>query len=144
MNRKALTWLRRGVLTALLTIFGFGCGPSLLWFLNRGDEYKDPATGCTFLEIPRVFADKAFRDLKLSRCNNPIVVQFWRKIAEAAEGDAGLESIAPYITSKFDSFLTNDIMRPIVAQVNAFEPAIQTLWLAPPNGKGKASGFGST
>ena len=48
MNRKALTWFRRGVLTALLTIFGFGCGPSLLWFLNRGDEYKDPATGCKF------------------------------------------------------------------------------------------------
>jgi hypothetical protein len=77
---------------------------------------EDPATGSTFLELPRVFADKAFRDLKISRCNNPIVVQFWRKIAEAAEGDAGLESIAPYITSKFDVFLANDIMRPIVAQ----------------------------
>ncbi len=48
MNRKALTWFRRGVLTALLTIFGFGCGPSLLWFLNRGDEFKDPAPGCKF------------------------------------------------------------------------------------------------
>lgn len=77
---------------------------------------EDPATGCTFIEIPRVFADKAFRDLKISRCNNPIIVQFWRKIAEAADGDAGLENIAPYITSKFDAFLTNDIMRPIVAQ----------------------------
>ncbi len=77
---------------------------------------EDPTTGCTFLEIPRVFADKAFRDLKISRCNNPIVVQFWRKIAEAAEGDSGLESIAPYITSKFDAFLSHDIMRPIVAQ----------------------------
>ena len=48
MNRKALTWFRRGVLTLLLTIFGFGCGPSLLWFLNRGDEYKDPEPGCKF------------------------------------------------------------------------------------------------
>ncbi len=77
---------------------------------------EDPATGCTFLEIPRVFADKVFRDLKISRCNNPIVVQFWRKIAEAADGDAGLENIAPYITSKFDAFLSNDTIRPIVAQ----------------------------
>ena len=49
MNRKALTWFRRGVLTALLTIFGFGCGPALLWFLNRGDEYKDPTPGCKFV-----------------------------------------------------------------------------------------------
>ena len=77
---------------------------------------EDPASGSTFVEIPRVFADKKFRDLKISRCKNPIIVQFWRKIAEAAGGEASLENVVPYITSKFDVFLTNDIMRPIVAQ----------------------------
>ncbi|MDO8482005.1 MAG: TraM recognition domain-containing protein [bacterium] len=77
---------------------------------------EDPATGSTFVEIPRVFADKEFRDLKIAHCNNPIIVQFWRKIAEAAQGDPSLENVAPYITSKFDVFLTNDIIRPIVAQ----------------------------
>ena len=46
MNRNALSWFRRGVTVALLTIFGFGCGPSLLWFLNRGDEYRDPKPEC--------------------------------------------------------------------------------------------------
>jgi hypothetical protein len=44
------------------------------------------------------------------------VVQFWRKIAEQAQGEPSLENIAPYITSKFDVFLSNDIMRPIVGQ----------------------------
>ncbi len=77
---------------------------------------EDPDSGSTFLEIPRVFADKEFRDLKLSRCPNPVIVQFWTKIAEAAQGDPSLENVAPYITSKFDVFLANDIMRPIVAQ----------------------------
>ncbi|MDR3571947.1 MAG: TraM recognition domain-containing protein [Candidatus Pacebacteria bacterium] len=77
---------------------------------------EDPDTGSTFVEIPRVFADPAFRNLKLSRCNNPIIVQFWRKIAEQAQGDPSLENVAPYITSKFDVFLANDIMRPIVSQ----------------------------
>ena len=77
---------------------------------------EDPDTGSTFLEIPRVFADSAFRNLKISRCNNPVIVQFWKKIAEAAGGEASLENIVPYITSKFDVFLANDIMRPIVAQ----------------------------
>lgn len=77
---------------------------------------EDPDSGSTFVEIPRIFADPAFRNLKLSRCNNPIIVQFWRKIAEQAQGDPSLENVAPYITSKFDVFLTNDIMRPIVAQ----------------------------
>ena len=77
---------------------------------------EDPDSGCTFLEIPRVFADTAFRNLKLSRCPNPVIVQFWRGIAEKAGGDPSLENVAPYITSKFDVFLANDIMRPIVAQ----------------------------
>lgn len=77
---------------------------------------EDPDSGSTFVEIPRVFADSSFRALKLSRCQNPIIVQFWRKIADAAQGDASLSEVAPYITSKFDVFLTNDIMRPVVAQ----------------------------
>ncbi|MDB5237751.1 MAG: hypothetical protein JWM46_21 [Candidatus Kaiserbacteria bacterium] len=77
---------------------------------------EDPESGCTFVEVPRVFADAAFRKLKLSKCKNPIVVQFWKKIAEAAGGDAALENIVPYISSKFDVFLSNDIMRPIVSQ----------------------------
>jgi len=77
---------------------------------------EDPESGSTFVEIPRVFADPQFRNLKLSKCNNPIIVQFWRKIAEQAQGDPSLENVAPYITSKFDVFLANDIMRPIVSQ----------------------------
>jgi len=77
---------------------------------------EDPDSGSTLVEVPRVFADSAFRDLKLSRCPNPIIVQFWRKIAEAAGGEASLENVVPYISAKFDAFLTNDIMRPIVAQ----------------------------
>lgn len=77
---------------------------------------EDPDSGSTFVEIPRIFADPQFRALKLSRCKNPIIVQFWRKIAEQAQGDPSLENVAPYITSKFDVFLTNDIMRPVVAQ----------------------------
>lgn len=77
---------------------------------------EDPDSGSTFVEIPRIFADRDFRNLKLSKCKNPIIVQFWRKIAEAAGGDPSLENVAPYITSKFDVFLTNDIMRPVVSQ----------------------------
>ncbi|MEW5907694.1 MAG: DUF87 domain-containing protein [Patescibacteria group bacterium] len=77
---------------------------------------EDPVSGNTLLEIPRVLSDKNFRDHKLSRCRNPVVVAFWRNVAEKASGEAGLQNIAPYITSKFDTFLTNEIMRPIIAQ----------------------------
>jgi hypothetical protein len=77
---------------------------------------EDPETGCTLLDVSRVMADKAYRQLKLSRCKNPVVVQFWTEVAEKAGGEASLANIVPYITSKFDVFLANDIMRPIVAQ----------------------------
>lgn len=77
---------------------------------------EDPESGSTFLEIPRVMADTQFRNMKIAKCKNPVIVNFWRKIAEAAGGEASLENIVPYISSKFDVFLANDIMRPIVAQ----------------------------
>jgi len=76
----------------------------------------DPATGNTLLDISRVLADENYRRLKLARCKNVIVKQFWEKIAGQAGGDASLENIVPYITSKFDQFLGDEIMRPIVAQ----------------------------
>ena len=77
---------------------------------------EDPETGNTLLEIPRVMADASFRNLKLSRCKNPIVVQFWRDIATKTSGESGLQNMIPYITNKFDVFLSNDVMRPIIAQ----------------------------
>lgn len=77
---------------------------------------EDPESGNTLLDVSRVLANKAFRELKISKCKNPIVVQFWREVAEKAGGEASLANIVPYITSKFDVFLSNDIMRPIIAQ----------------------------
>ncbi len=76
----------------------------------------DPSSGNTLFEVSRVLADKDFRALKLSRTRNPIILQFWRDVAEKAGGEASLQNIVPYITSKFDNFLSNDIMRPIIAQ----------------------------
>ena len=76
---------------------------------------EDPASGSTLLEITRVLGDKEFRDMKLSQCKNPIIVQFWAT-AEKTTGDQGLANFVPYISSKFDNFISNDIMRPIVLQ----------------------------
>ena len=76
----------------------------------------DPSTGSTLLDVSRVLANKEFRMLKLSKCTNPVVAQFWREVAEKAGGEGALANIVPYITSKFDVFLANEIMRPIIAQ----------------------------
>ncbi len=77
---------------------------------------EDPETGNTLFDVSRVLADAKYRELKLSHCQNPVVLQFWRDVAGKAGGEASLANIVPYITSKFDIFLANDIMRPIVVQ----------------------------
>ncbi len=79
---------------------------------------EDPASGSTLLEITRVLGDKEFRDMKLARCQNPIIKQFWIT-AEQTTGDQSLANFVPYISSKFDNFISNDIMRPVVLQQNS-------------------------
>ncbi len=76
---------------------------------------EDPESGSTLLEIGRVLADKNFRDLKLEKCKNPIIKQFWQN-AEQTTGDQSLANFVPYVTNKFDVFVSNDIMRPVISQ----------------------------
>jgi hypothetical protein len=76
----------------------------------------DPETGTTLIDVSRVLSDKSFRDTKLAKCTNPLVVQFWTEVAGKAGGEASLQNMVPYIVSKFDNFLSNDIMRPVIAQ----------------------------
>jgi len=82
---------------------------------STGLVMEHPESGNTLLEIGRVLSDKTFRDMKLTHCKNPLITQFWKN-AEATTGEQGLSNFVPYITSKFDSFLSNEIMRPIVTQ----------------------------
>ncbi len=76
----------------------------------------DPTNGFTILEIPRVMSDVEFREALLAKCKNAIAKDFWEKEANKAGGDASLANMVPYITSKFNTFIANDFMRPIVAQ----------------------------
>ncbi len=75
----------------------------------------DPNERATLLEIGRVLGNKEFRDALLLKCRNPIVVEFWKN-AEKTTGDQSIANFVPYITSKFDNFISNDIMRPVVLQ----------------------------
>jgi hypothetical protein len=76
---------------------------------------EHPESGNTLLDISRIFSDKDYRDYKLSKCKNPLLNQFWAN-AEKTTGDQGLQNWTQYVNSKFDIFMSNDIMRPIVAQ----------------------------
>lgn len=76
---------------------------------------EHPESGNTLLDISRVFSDKDYRDYKLSKCKNPLIVQFWQN-AEKTTGEQGLQNWVQYVNSKFDIFMSNDVMRPIIAQ----------------------------
>ena len=75
-----------------------------------------PNEPTTLVEVPRIFSDPVWRNKKLERIHNPVVVDFWQKEAAKAGGDASLANMTPYITSKFNTFISNDYMRPIVGQ----------------------------
>lgn len=75
----------------------------------------DPSEGATLLEIGRVLGDKVYRTRLIAKCVNPIIRQFWEN-AEKTTGEASLANYVNYITNKFDVFITNEIMRPIVVQ----------------------------
>lgn len=77
---------------------------------------SDPDSGSTLMEISKVLSDEEFRAMKISKCTNQTVVDFWTKEAEKAGGEAALANMVPYITSKLTPFISNDMMRPIISQ----------------------------
>jgi type IV secretory pathway TraG/TraD family ATPase VirD4 len=80
------------------------------------DSVNEPAT---LIEVPRIFTDDEYRKRKLSRITNPVVLDFWQKEAMKVTGEASLNSMAPYITSKFNNFIANDYVRPIIGQTKS-------------------------
>lgn len=76
----------------------------------------NPEAGYTLMEVPKVFSDSEFRLNLLSKTKNIVVKDFWQKEAEKAGGEAALANLTPYITSKFNVFIANDYMRPIIGQ----------------------------
>lgn len=93
-------------------------GPAFEQYFRNATQLvmEDPESGSTMLDISRVLSNSEFRYRKLAKSNNLVVNQFWEEIATKAEGEASLQNIVPYITNKFDEFIANDFMRPIMGQ----------------------------
>ncbi len=93
-------------------------GPAFEQYFRNATQLvmEDPSSGSTILDIARVLSNSEFRAQKLAKSMNPIVNQFWQEIASKAGGEASLENIVPYITNKFDDFIANDFIRPIIGQ----------------------------
>lgn len=79
---------------------------------DPSDESKIPVLA----DISRVLVDTDFRLDKLSRETDPLVRQFWELEAAKAGGESSLANMAPYISSKIDTFVSNDYLRVIINQ----------------------------
>ncbi|MCL5004424.1 MAG: type IV secretory system conjugative DNA transfer family protein [Patescibacteria group bacterium] len=80
------------------------------------DAPNEPAT---LIEVARVLTDSEFRNKKLARIKNPVVLDFWEKEVANVKGEGSLANMAPYITSKFNNFIANDYVRPIIGQTKS-------------------------
>ncbi len=100
-----------------LKALGFG-GPIYEQYMRNALllVMEHPESGNTLIEVPRVLADASFRALKLSHCKNIVVKNFWELEAEKAGGELALANLVPYITSKMNVFIANDLIRPIISQ----------------------------
>lgn len=97
-------------------------GPMFEYYLRNamGLLMADTSEAATLLDIPRIFTNEEFRNKKLAKCSDPTIIEFWEKEAlRVTSGDISLSNITPYITSKFNTFISNDYMRPIIAQKNS-------------------------
>ena len=70
----------------------------------------------TLNDVPRILINPDFRKSLLEKTSNPMVKEFWEKEAEKAGGELALANVAPYINSKLNPFLANDLVRPIISQ----------------------------
>jgi ABC-type uncharacterized transport system YnjBCD ATPase subunit len=71
--------------------------------------------GNTLLDLQRVFVDRTFRNQLIEKVTDPLTKQFWR-MAKEVTGDHALANWGPYVTSKFQQFTSNELLRTMIGQ----------------------------
>ncbi|HUC95772.1 MAG TPA: DUF87 domain-containing protein [Candidatus Saccharimonadia bacterium] len=75
----------------------------------------DPAGG-TFIDIPKLFIDKAFLAQKLKHVTDRTVLDFWQKEVPQSERSNDFGEVKSWFVSKFGAFQQNVTMRNIIGQ----------------------------
>lgn len=72
--------------------------------------------GLTLVEFPYIFESEDYRKWLVRQCTNRAATRFWSEQAERAGGDGTLQNWSVYVTSKFNQFTGNALLRNIVGQ----------------------------
>lgn len=85
------------------------------WLRNAALTLMSWPEGGTLIEIPRLFTDDAYRELRVEKVQDPVVKAFWtQQMAKTA--DFHKSEMFNYFISKFGRFMTNTMMRNIIGQ----------------------------
>lgn len=69
------------------------------------------------LHLTRIFTDEGFRKETLNLARDPFITVFWKDVAEQVQRDLSLKEMAPYITSKVDALMSDEVLMPMLLQV---------------------------
>jgi hypothetical protein len=85
------------------------------WMRNAALTVMEYPEGGTLIEIPKLFTDDNFREMRVSYLKDPVVKSFWtQQMAKTA--DFHKSEMFNYFISKFGRFMTNITMRNIIGQ----------------------------
>jgi hypothetical protein len=85
------------------------------WLRNAALTVMSGSDGGSLIEIPKLFVDKRFEASKRKTLQDPMVQEFWSK-QMAQTADFHKSEMLNYFTSKFGSFLNNELMRNLIGQ----------------------------
>jgi hypothetical protein len=78
----------------------------------------DPAGG-TFIDIPKLFRDPQYVKQKLQYVKDLNVLEFWQKEMPQSQRSNEFGEVVSWFVSKFGAFLSNEMMRNIIGQVDS-------------------------
>jgi hypothetical protein len=85
------------------------------WFRNAALTIMSNPEGGTFIDIPKVFTDKAYERQLKQYVTDQTVLDFWNK-EMAQTSDYHKSEVLGWFVSKFGAFLSNQMMRDIIGQ----------------------------
>ncbi|MCA9333824.1 ATP-binding protein [Candidatus Saccharibacteria bacterium] len=88
------------------------------WFRNAALTVMGNPEGGTFIDIPKVFTDKAYERELRKYITDQTVLDFWNK-EMAQTSDYHKSEVLGWFVSKFGAFLSNEMMRNIIGQTKS-------------------------
>lgn len=88
-------------------------------FRNAALTVMSGPDGGTFVDIPKLFNDKAYVNQKLKYVTDQTVLDFWLKEMPGSERSNEFGEVKSWFVSKFGAFLSNEMMRNIIGQTKS-------------------------